>query len=252
MKSGPTIYATADTHGTLPEVPPCDVLLVGGDVTPVHDHTPHVQRNYLRGEFSDWLREAPAEHIVGIAGNHDFIAEKDIRLMRSLPWTYLCDGETTVAGLRVYGTPWVPNLPGWAFYGGDSNCSTKWGCIPDGIDILLSHGPMRGKGDTVGPMFGGPTPVGCPAMLDVVARVKPKAFICGHIHEGFGHYNHAAIAGGIYNVSHNNENYEPVNPVVRVELTPLATQPTGNPESFSGDEAKQGEGSTATEGPHDA
>lgn len=208
------IIATADTHGTLPEIPPCDLLLVGGDVTPVHDHAPHVQRNYLRGEFSDWLRDLPAEHIVGIAGNHDFIAEKEPWVMRKLPWLYLCDEAVKVAGLTVYGTPWVPNLPGWAFYGGAGSCTPHWKGIPDGIDILLSHGPMRGKGDTVR----GAGPVGCPGMLDVVAQVKPKVFVCGHIHEGFGHYRHSAITGGVYNVSLNNEVYEPVNPVVEVHL----------------------------------
>lgn len=214
------ILATADLHGTLPAIDPCDLLLIAGDVCQLHDHTPHVQRNFLRGEFSDWLRELPAEHIVGIAGNHDFIAEKEPWVMRKLPWLYLCDEAREVAGLQIHGTPWVPNLPSWAFYGGSHNRvrNKKFNLIPEGVDILLSHGPMHGHGDTVSERFGGPLSVGCKTMLELMPTIKPRAFVCGHIHEGFGQYGHTDVACGIYNVAHNDDQYNPINPPVEIKL----------------------------------
>src|SRR5690348_4412774 len=101
-----TVAAISDLHGFLPETPPCDVLLIAGDVCPVDDHALRYQRDWLELSFAPWLETQPARAIVGIAGNHDFVAESDDELMRSLPWTYLRDETTEVAGLTIHGSPW--------------------------------------------------------------------------------------------------------------------------------------------------
>ena len=71
------VAAISDLHGFLPDVPACDVLLVAGDICPVEDHDLDFQRRWLEGPFSDWLRGLDAGEIVGIAGNHDFVAQAD-------------------------------------------------------------------------------------------------------------------------------------------------------------------------------
>src|SRR5215471_13300461 len=109
------VAAIADLHGFLPELPECDLLLVAGDHCPISDHGLDFQRRYLEGPFADWLTRAPAAAILGIAGNHDFVAESDPALMRGLPWTYLCAESVEVCGLRVHGSPWVPTFNDWAF-----------------------------------------------------------------------------------------------------------------------------------------
>lgn len=207
------IIATSDLHGSLPEIEPCDLLLIAGDSCPVDDHRPHHQRNWLNGHFSDWLRDIPAEKIVGIAGNHDFIMEIEPWVPRKLPWTYLRDAEATVDGLRIYGTPWVPNLPGWAFYGGMDAVVGKWDRIPAGIDILMSHGPPHGYSDMVTYSH-----VGCPLMNKELERIKPRAFVCGHIHEGYGHYDHPSVENGVFNVAHNDRDYRPINRPIEIDL----------------------------------
>jgi Icc-related predicted phosphoesterase len=55
-----------------------------------------------------------------------------------------------------------------------------------------------------------------PELLDTIGRVKPKLVICGHIHGGYGVYNLGDTL--VYNVAHVNEAYQPVNPVVEIEL----------------------------------
>src|SRR5262249_13859615 len=80
------VAATGDLHGYLPEVPACDVLLITGDMCPVSNHTLDFQRRWLEGPFAAWLRGLDAGTIVGIAGNHDFVAEADPDFMRGLPW----------------------------------------------------------------------------------------------------------------------------------------------------------------------
>jgi hypothetical protein len=50
------IVAIADLHGILPEVPPCDLLLLAGDLTPVTNHGVQFQADWLATEFRVWLR----------------------------------------------------------------------------------------------------------------------------------------------------------------------------------------------------
>ncbi|XP_070534012.1 metallophosphoesterase MPPED2-like [Ptychodera flava] len=55
--------------------------------------------------------------------------------------------------------------------------------IPEGIDILITHGPPLGHGDkTMSEQR-----AGCVELLNTIQkRVKPKYHIFGHIHEGYG------------------------------------------------------------------
>ena len=46
------VAAISDLHGYLPDTPPCDVLLIGGDVCPVYDHGLDFQRRWLQTEFA--------------------------------------------------------------------------------------------------------------------------------------------------------------------------------------------------------
>lgn len=216
----PKILAISDTHGFLPDVPECDILLIGGDITPNFDHALDYQHVWLDHKFRDWLASLPAKHIVGIAGNHDFIFERRQQVdALDLPWTYLQDSGTIIDGVSIWGTPWVPNLRRWAFYGGASRVEDHFEKIPDDTDIILSHGPMHGYGDVVSPMFGGPKHVGCLSMAEQVKRIQPKAFVCGHIHEARGHYRHDSIEHGIFNVSYLDETYSPQGEAVELPFT---------------------------------
>ncbi len=99
------IVAISDLHGYLPEIPPCDLLLIAGDLCPTYDHHPDWQSRWLANHFGAWLERVPAKHIVGIAGNHDFVFEQTPHLVpRDLRWTYLQDSGTEIAGLKLYGT----------------------------------------------------------------------------------------------------------------------------------------------------
>lgn len=181
------IIALSDLHGHLPDVAPADIILIAGDVCPLHDHAHHYQRNWLRGDFSDWLNELQAEYIIGVPGNHDFVLEAQPGLGHELPWHYLLDSSliTRKAGdLKVYGSPWVPNLPNWAFYADDATLREKWDAIPTNIDILMTHGPPGGFGDRV---FGGER-VGSASLTSRLYHVQPRLHVYGHIHEGHGEW----------------------------------------------------------------
>lgn len=215
------IIATSDLHGTLPEIPACDLLIIAGDVCPVCDHESKYQNGWLRHVFSPWLLdciEKGAKNIVWTPGNHDFVLEGSDQLRAEMNEVepnvhFLIDKEITIEGLRIYCTPWTPHLPNWAFAAEDYNeALAKFESIPNGLDILVSHGPPTGFGDSVSHAGH----VGCDALRDIIKLRKPALTLCGHIHEGFGHYLKDGIE--VINVSYLDELYEPTHKLVELEV----------------------------------
>lgn len=210
---------TSDLHGNLPEIPECDLLIIAGDICPDFmsvkyfsarikaDNGHQRQGKWLKNTFVPYLEALPVKDIVLIAGNHDFVFEQAF-LLPEWPENvhYLQDSEVTIGGLRIWGTPWVPNLKSWAFYGGQGGINEKYlDIIPEGIDILVTHGPPWGYGDSI--LDG--TMVGCINQGGMLYRVKPRVVVCGHIHEGFGWYRHPDVKDGIWNVAYVDEMYKP-------------------------------------------
>lgn len=180
----------ADLHGNLPPVPPCDLLLLAGDLCPAVDHGVERQAAWLDGPFRAWLQALPVQRIVGIAGNHDFVFERRPELVPAdLPWTYLEDSATEVAGLTIWGSPWTPWFHDWAFNapkeGGEATLGQRYAAIPSGTDVLLIHGPPRGYGDrTAAGISAGST-----ALTDAIDRLAPQLCAFGHIHEARGEWH---------------------------------------------------------------
>src|SRR5207237_1050417 len=144
------IVAVSDLHGFLPDIEPCDLLLLGGDLCPVANHRLSFQADWLDTTFRAWLERQPARKVVGVAGNHDFIFQQAPALVpHDLPWTYLQDEATQWEGLRIYGTPWQLWFYDWAFNLNEDELEKKWRLIPAGTDILVLHGPPHGYGDGV-------------------------------------------------------------------------------------------------------
>lgn len=213
---------TSDLHGNLPDIPECDVLIVAGDVCPNWDHTRPFQRLWLETNFSNWLREAPADVILGIGGNHDYALEESAAFARKLPWIYLLDEGLDFRGVKFWGFPWVPNLSKWAFHLDDAGLDRKIDLIPNDMDIVIAHGPPWGTCDKTVPRFGG-CHAGFPGTNGMLKRVKPEIYVCGHIHEGYGFaVNDAGV--NVMNVSRMTEDYEPTNPVVEVEFDTISNE----------------------------
>lgn len=211
------IQAVSDMHGTLPDVPACDLLLIAGDICPIEDHDVHFQSQWLNTTFRAWLGQLHARHVVGVCGNHDFVFEKRPDLVPTdLPWTYLQDSACEVEGLKVWGTPWQPWFHDWAFNLYEPDLVAKWRLIPEGTDVLVLHGPPYGLGDAV-PRGGGTVEnTGSPSLLARIKEVQPLVAVYGHIHEGRGQYRVGRTV--LANVTILDEKYRHVYPVWRYDL----------------------------------
>ena len=211
------IVAVSDLHGTLPEIPSCDLLLIGGDICPVRNHQVAFQGEWLDRVFRAWLSQLPARKIVGVAGNHDFVFEQRPDLVPSdLPWTYLQDSGTEWEGLNIYGTPWQPWFYDWAFNLYEPDLIPKWDLIPAGTDILVLHGPPFSFGDGLPEKNDTVRHTGSPSLLRRIEVVAPKLAIFGHIHEGRGEWQHGATR--LANVTILDERYQHVHPPWVFEL----------------------------------
>jgi Icc-related predicted phosphoesterase len=135
-----TVCATADLHGWLPPVSPCDLLLIAGDICPPTTH----QREWLDTNFRTWLAAIPARHVVATWGNNDVVGERGDA--PELPCTFLVDEMVTVSGLTIYGTRWSTGISyqAWASREEDDLLDGISGRLPAELDILLSHIPPFG------------------------------------------------------------------------------------------------------------
>jgi predicted phosphodiesterase len=198
---------THDQHGAL-QVPDGDLLLHAGDAT-MKGSLEQIEA------FDAWLATQPHRAKVVIAGNHDWGFERTPAQARARirHATYLEDEETTVGGLRIWGSPWQPWFYDWAFnLERGPQIAAKWALIPGGIDVLITHGPPLGildrtsRGDDVG----------CADLLAAVQRVRPKLHLFGHIHEGYGTVERDGTR--FVNASNCTERYHPVQPPIVVDL----------------------------------
>jgi predicted phosphodiesterase len=179
------IVCISDTHNSQPTVPDGDIIIHAGDLT-------------QSGSFQElqaaltWLNTLPHPTKIVIAGNHELLLDSerddlsgqaaseraqlnwgDIIYLENSTVTIPCHGRQ----LRVYGSPYSTRHGNWAFQ--YPRAQDVWsGSVPDGIDVLITHGPPLAHRDLL--------KFGCPYLLQALWRVRPRLHVFGHIHEGSG------------------------------------------------------------------
>lgn len=223
------IVCLSDTHNMLHRVavPDGDVLVHAGDMTGTG------RAMEINAELEK-LIALPHKHIIFIAGNHDWLYEKNplyaADIVRGFNERsggrlhYLQDESVTIDGVKFYGSPWQPEFCGWAFnLGRDSEDMRRvWKEIPDDTDVLITHGPPYNILDLPGMRYrfdadGKPRHVGCEVLAPEVAfRVKPQLHVFGHVH---GSYGQQCEHGVIYvNAATCDEGYDTTNPPIIIDL----------------------------------
>ena len=210
------IVAISDTHGKWHkhEIPECDLLISAGDYSFKGEH--HMVR-----DFHAWLNKQPAKHIISVQGNHEKLVEADFNGCKAMalekcPRVHFIDeGLVEVDGVKVWCsaiTPWFHN---WAWNRDlGPEIQQHWDLIPNGIDVLVTHGPPHGILDAVIKFNGQKCEYeeencGCPQLLNKVLEVKPKVHIFGHIHEGYGTLTRDGVL--FINASICDQDYRPIN-----------------------------------------
>jgi Icc-related predicted phosphoesterase len=204
------IVFLADTHGfhRRIKIPEGDIVIFAGDICSYGDLSE-------LDDFNAFLGQLPHKYKIVVAGNHDVCLERypeqsKSRLTNAI---YLQDQAITLLGIKFYGSPWQPQFMNWAFNLTPGKAlREKWDLIPADTDILVTHGPPYGFGDTNAEG----EHVGDRELADAIGRVKPKIHVFGHIHEGYGSYKSAGTT--LINASICDGMYMPTNPPVVVTL----------------------------------
>lgn len=161
------------------DIPDADVIIHSGDVDV------RTLSEFMR--FATWYSTLNHPYKILVAGNHDFFIEKASDLVKSICQEmgiiYLENTQVIINGIKIYGSPIVPEFYNWAFMKkrGDE-IARIWDKIPHGLDILITHGPPMGIMDIgYGEVHGG-----CEDLLARVKEIKPKYHLFGHFHKGYG------------------------------------------------------------------
>jgi Icc-related predicted phosphoesterase len=176
------IVCISDTHGQHAklQLPEGDILVHAGDFMTYGDSPKEVT------DFNQWLGQQTHRYKVVIAGNHDWIFERHPAAAQELLTNaiYLENAGMEIDGLRFWGSPVQPAFNNWAFnINRGAAIRRYWKMIPEGTDILVTHGPPFGILDQSHSL----TPhLGCEELAKAVVKIKPRLHIFGHIHGGHG------------------------------------------------------------------
>ena len=176
------LVCISDTHGTHARLnmPAGDVLIHAGDFS-THGTFKELEN------FGAWMRAQPYKHKILVAGNHDMSLAATPACFPSAYLdgiAYLCDGGVVIDGVSFWGSPWTPRFGNWSFMKQRHGQELRdvWDAIPDGTDVLVTHGPSHGTLDKNDQSFS----CGCELLHERLLVVRPGVHIFGHIHESPG------------------------------------------------------------------
>lgn len=218
-----SICAISDLHGYLPELEPCDLVLICGDSVPLKYQSDfELTYNWYIKDFRKWAEELECDKVLFIAGNHECTFPRHSEVFyEEFPEedkiTYLQDSEYIYKGndgkdYIIYGTPWCKVFGRWAFMTSDENLEILYSDIPEDLDILMTHDQPYGYGDVLlqkdCPWANGEH-IGNKPLAKIILEKQPKYLFCAHLHST----DHSCIEISKtkrYNVSLKDERYQPV------------------------------------------
>ena len=207
------IVLISDTHNQLSKVkvPDGDLLIHAGDSTGLG-----TTREMI--DFSKQLRALPHPIKIFVPGNHDWLFERNLSHANEILGKdvhVLVDQEIVVEGIRIFGSPWTPRFYNWAFnLDRGEPLRNKWERIPEGVDVLVTHGPPYGILDRTK----SGEHVGCEELRRELHRIMPKLHVFGHIHQSYGAHREAETS--YINACICDENYRPLHAPLVVQFDP--------------------------------
>ena len=234
------IVCISDTHAKqIPDdqMPEGDILVHAGDIT-------NNGKMLQLVAMSDWLARLSRdkyEHVVCVAGNHDFLLdafriegrEKELKegffngrvhYLRDESLWLNFPGRT----VKFYGTPWTI-CGDWAFSEmNQMHRRATFNKIPGDTDVLISHGPPYSILDRCDNGSHGFGSVGDLELLGATERVRPLLHVFGHIHDGAGITkigNTTFVNAAVTRVKPTQEDPYPLgNPPIIVEIWPRTSK----------------------------
>lgn len=180
------IWAISDVHGhqSLLIPPKVDAVFFGGDCS---NSSQLINNHQMVSDFIIWMSTLDIKHKVFVAGNHDVCIERNTlnikQLMKEHNIHYLENESITIENVSIWGSPITPTFgQGWAFNRDRGKIYKYWDEIPEGTDVVITHGPPKGILDSSYDRDGNLEHCGCANLRKRIEQIKPKYHIFGHIH----------------------------------------------------------------------
>ena len=173
------IVLLSDTHELHRDVvvPDGGLLIHAGDITFFRDGLPCWKI------FNAWLGELPHLYKVVVPGNHDQLLVSPERRRLITKAHLLVDEGLEIGGLRIWGSPVTPHADVAFGISEPKQRAEHWAGIPEGLDILITHGPPHNVLDAApGAAFHS----GCPQLRAAVISKRPRLHVFGHVHGAYG------------------------------------------------------------------
>lgn len=160
-----------------------DMIIHSGDCS--NHRSPYLNEPEVR-DFIEWYGSLDIKHKVFVAGNHDTSIEHRLvtpEQIREKGIVYLENEGIEIDGLTLWGTPCTPEFgKGWAWNRKRDKMYKVWEQIPEGTDIVISHGPPKNILDLTYDRDNQLDACGCSNMRKAMFRIKPRLCLFGHIH----------------------------------------------------------------------
>lgn len=184
--------------------------------------------------FRDWISKQNYSHIIIVPGNHDrmmeniFSSDKQKKEFFEInnKIHYIHNEYINIDGFSFFGTGDQPIFCNWAFNRTPEQLKKSYSLIPENLDFLIAHCPAYGILDcshVPRPFYKrtGEEHLGSIELQERLSQLKnpPRYFCFGHIHGDGGKMT--TIGNTTYiNASVCNERYEPINPIITLEIKP--------------------------------
>ncbi|OAG35005.1 hypothetical protein AYO21_10838 [Fonsecaea monophora] len=199
------IVCISDTHNQTPQLPAGHILVHAGDLTNQGTYS-ELQKTV------DWIRKSQFQIKIVVCGNHDVTCDvpfyqeyggyfhnkrredpqRCLDLLRADPSVVFLSHEAKqiridhggglMSFLKIFGSPYSPAHGFWAFGYAPETAPRLWDQIPLDSDIVVTHTPAKFHCDECGKRG----TAGCEILRQTLWRVRPRLFVCGHIHEAYG------------------------------------------------------------------
>lgn len=212
------ICAISDLHGFLPELKPCDLVIICGDSIPLEfQMSSRRTKKWYSNTFAEWANNLSCEKVIFIAGNHDMYLEFHTELYEKLfsknnKITYLCNSEYDYHGYKIYGTPCCQVFGNWAFMFSDDILKNKFKNIPKNLDILITHDAPYGVSDILLQKeykWCTGEHIGNKILTEAILEKEPKIVLHGHLHST-NHEFESLGKSKVINCSIKDEFYNPI------------------------------------------
>lgn len=220
----------SDMHGFLPEIDPCELVLICGDSVDLRFQN-HFKGCYKWYDkiFKPWAEALPCNKVLFIAGNHDCGIENHEETFEKL---FPRDGKITFINHNLYeyisldgkaysifGSPYCKVFGNWAYMMEPETLKVLFDEIPRGLDILFTHDVPYGYADVIEQEVWWNTGehIGNPQLVEAILDKQPRYHFSGHLHS----CTHDLVMINNtrhYNTSIKDERYQPVYKPLYIEI----------------------------------